>query len=137
MTALKWWLRIVGALYLIEGLGLTAAAFFAPDTYATIWASTTEGTLDAISVRGILMAGLPGTLSWVLFGALMWLWSATPAKGRVLAILIAAWELLVWAPVDIVGVFNGFEIGRAMGLIAVHAAIGFSALLVLRRTPTQ
>ncbi len=137
MTALKWWLRIVGSLYLLEGLGLSAAAFFAPDTYASIWASTTEGTLDARGIRGALMAGLPGTLSWVLFGALMWLFSGTPAKGRVLAIVIAAWELLVWVPADLVGVFNGFEVGRVAGLIAVHAAIGLSGILVLRRAAAQ
>ena len=41
MTAIKWWLRIVGSLYLLEGLGLTAQAFFAPDAFAAIWASTT------------------------------------------------------------------------------------------------
>ena len=80
MTALKWWLRIVGSLYLLEGLGISAMAFFAPDAYGALWASTIEGTLDAIAVRGILIAGLPGTLSWVLFGALMWLFSGTPPK---------------------------------------------------------
>lgn len=137
MTALKWWLRIVGSLYLLEGLGISAMAFFAPDAYGALWASTIEGTLDAIAVRGILVAGLPGTLSWVLFGALMWLWSGTPSKGRVLVIVIAAWELLVWAPIDLVGAFNGFEVGRAVSLIAVHAAIGLSGILVLRRAPAQ
>jgi hypothetical protein len=133
MTALKWWLRIVGTLYLLEGLGISAMAFFAPEGYGALWASTVEGTLDPIAVRGILMGGLPGTLSWVLFGALMWLWSGTPSKGRVLAIVIVAWELLVWAPIDLVGVFNGFEVGRAAGLIAVHAAIGLSGIWAVRR----
>ena len=128
MTALKWWLRIVGSLYLLEGLGLTAQAFFAPAAFAALWASTPDGTLDAIAVRGMLMAGLPGVLTWVLLGALMWLFSGAPAKGRVLVIVVAAWELLVWAPVDVVGLFNGFEVGRAAALIAIHAAIGISGI---------
>ena len=135
MPALKWWLRIVGALYLLEGLGLTAAALFAPDTYASLWASTVEGTLDGVAVRGILLAGLPGTLSWVLFGALMWLFSTSSAHARTLVIVVAAWELLVWAPIDVVGVFNGFEIGRAAALVAIHAAIGISGIVFLRRAP--
>lgn len=134
MTALKWWLRIVGTLYLIEGGGLTAAAFADPAGFAAIWASSEPGALDAIGVRGILMAGLPGVLTWLLLGVMMWLYSRTPAKAGLLVIVVVCWELLVWAPVDIVGVFNGFEVGRAAALLAIHAAIGVSGLLVVRRS---
>jgi hypothetical protein len=136
MTALKWWLRIVGSLYLLEGLGLTAAALFDPDEFAAIWASTEAGVLDALAVRGAVMAGLPGVLTWVLLGALMWIYSRVPAKARLLVIVVVAWELLVWAPLDLVGLLNGFEIPRALALIAIHAAIGVSGIVVLRRAPT-
>ena len=81
-----------------RGFGLTAQAFFARDAFAAIWASTPEGALDAIAVRGMVMAGLPGVMTWVLLGALMWIFSGVPAKARVLVIVVAAWELLVWAP---------------------------------------
>ena len=135
MTALKWWLRIVGSLYLLEGLGLTALALSSPAEYAAIWASTTADTLDALAVRGMLMAGLPGTLTWVLLGVLMWIYSRTPAHARLLVVVVALWELIVWAPVDVVGVFNGFEIGRAAALISIHAVIGISGLLLLNRAP--
>jgi hypothetical protein len=137
MTALKWWLRIVGGLYLLEGVGLTAQAYFVPDAFAAIWASTPVGALDAISVRGLLVAGLPAVLTWVLLGSLMWIYSRVPAKARLLVIVVAAWELLVWAPTDIVGLFNGFEVPRAVTLIAIHALIGISGILVLRRAPTE
>jgi hypothetical protein len=30
MTRLRWWLRIVGALYLFEGIGLSLAALLEP-----------------------------------------------------------------------------------------------------------
>ena len=137
MPAIKWWLRIVGALYLLEGVGLTAQAFFARDAFAAIWASTPEGVLDALAVRGALMAGLPGVMTWVLLGALMWIFSGTPAKARVLVIIVSAWELLVWAPTDLVGLFNGFELPRVLALMAIHLAIGVSGIIVLRRTPTE
>ena len=88
MPAIKWWLRIVGALYLLEGVGLTAQAFFARDAFAATWASTPAGALDAIAVRGTLMAGLPGVMTWVLLGALMWIFSGTPTKARVLVIVV-------------------------------------------------
>lgn len=133
MTALKWWLRIVGSLYLLEGLGLTAAALFAPAEYGAIWASTAAGALDPLAVRGILLAGMPGTLTWVLLGALLWGYSLAPAKAGTLVVVVSLWELLVWTPTDILSVFNGFEAGRAATLIAIHVAIGASGLALLRR----
>ena len=63
MNALKWWLRIVGSLYLLEGVGIAAQAFFVPAEFAAIWASVPAETLDAIAVRGMLVAGLPGVLT--------------------------------------------------------------------------
>ena len=135
MRAIKWWLRIVGSLYLVEGVGLTAQALLARDAFAAIWASTPEGALDATAVRGILMAGLPGVMTWALLGALMWIFSGTPSKGRVLVIVVSAWELLVWAPTDLVGLLNGFEVPRAVTLITIHAVIGITGIVVLRRTP--
>lgn len=135
MTALTWWLRIVGALYLLEGVGLTAMALADSDRFASIWASVPEGTLDAIAIRGILVAGMPGVLTWVLLGALMWLFARTPPKARVLAVVVIAWELLVWMPIDLVGLFNGFEVPRAVTLIVIHAIIGVSGIFALRRMP--
>lgn len=130
---MKWWLRIVGSLYLLEGLGLTAQAFFGPAEFAAIWASVPAATLDPIAVRGMLVAGMPGVLTWVLLGAMMWLFSGNSAKGRMIAIVVIAWELLVWAPLDIVGLLNGFEVGRAAALITTHVVIGLSGIWVLRR----
>jgi hypothetical protein len=130
---MKWWMRIVGTLYLLEGLGVTAQAYFAPAEFAAIWASSPAETLDELAVRGALMGGLPGVLTWVLLGALLWIYSRAPASARLLVIVVAAWELLVWLPLDLVGLANGFEAGRAAALIGIHLAIGVSGVLVLRR----
>jgi hypothetical protein len=135
MTALKWWLRIVGSLYLLEGIGLTAQALFDPDAFAATWTSTPVGALDGISVRGLVVAGLPGVLTWVLLGSLMWIYSRMPAKAGLLIVVVAAWELLVWAPTDIVGFLNGFELPRAVALLTIHALIGISGIFVVRRMP--
>jgi hypothetical protein len=133
MTALKWWLRVVGLLYVLEGGGLTLAAWLGPDEFAAIWASTTAGSLDAIAVRGIRVAGLPGVLTWLLLGAMMWIYSRAPAKAELLVVIVAAWELLVWLPVDIVASSNGFVASRSVSLAAIHLAIGISGILLLRR----
>jgi hypothetical protein len=133
MGALKWWLRIVGVLYFLEGAGTTALALFDRAEFAAIWASTEAAGLDELAIRGAQIAGLPGVLTWVLLGVLMLVFSRTPEKARVLVIVVALWELLVWIPSDIVGSFYGFTVPRTASLVAVHLAIGLSGLLLLRR----
>lgn len=133
MKSLKWWLRIVGALYVLEGAGLSLAALFDPGEFAAIWASVPAGTLDEIAVRGIRIAGLPGVLTWALLGTMMLIFSRVPERAGVLVLTVAAWELLVWLPVDLVAAFNGFAASRTIALVTVHAVIGVSGLLLLRR----
>jgi hypothetical protein len=106
-----------------------------PDAFAAIWASTEPGVLDTVAVRGTLVGSLPGVLTWLLLGIMLWLHSRAPANARLLAVIVIAWELLVWLPLDVVGLLNGFEAGRAAALIATHALIGISGLVILRRTP--
>src|SRR3954469_12072465 len=102
MTATKWWLRIVGTLYLLEGGGITLMALLAPQQFAAMWAVAPVGSIDPLGVRAALIGGLPGVLTWVLLGAMAWIYSGAPARGRMLIVVIAAWELLVWIPVDVV-----------------------------------
>jgi hypothetical protein len=126
-------MRIVGTFYVLEGGGLTAMAIADRDAFAAIWASTEPGALDSVAVRGILVGSLPGVLTWLLLGLLLWWHSRAPANSRLLAIIVIAWELLVWLPLDVVGLLNGFEASRAAALIATHALIGVTGLVVLRR----
>lgn len=134
MTAAKWWQRIVGSLYLLEGVGLTLMALFAADQFAATWAVAPVGSVDALGVRAALIAGLPAAMTWVLLGALLWIYSRAPERARVLIVVVAAWELLVWIPVDVVSTLQVFDSGRLV-LSAIHAAIGITGILVLRRLP--
>ena len=135
MTAAKWWLRIVGTLYLLEGGGLTLMALSSPDQFAATWAVAPVGSIDALGIRAALIGGLPGVLTWALLGAMAWIYSRSPARGRVLIIVIVAWELLVWIPVDVVSTLHVFDTGRIV-LSAIHAVIGISGIVILRRLPT-
>jgi len=132
MTAAKWWLRVIGTLYLLEGGGLTLMALFAPEQFAATWAVAPVGSIDALGVRAALIGGLPGVLTWVLLGAMAWIYSGAPARGRALIVLIAAWELLVWVPVDVVSTLQVFDIGRIV-LSTIHAVIGITGIVILRR----
>ena len=132
MSAAKWWFRIVGSLYLLEGVGLTLMALFAPDRFAAMWAVAPVDSIDALGERAALIGGLPGVLTWVLLGAMLWIYSRAPARARVLIIVVAAWELLVWIPVDTVSTLQVFDVGRIV-LSTIHATIGITGILILRR----
>ena len=134
MKAAKWWLRIVGTLYLLEGLGLTTMALFNPAQFAATWAVAPADSIDVLGVRAALIGGLPGVMTWVLFGAMMWIYSGAPARARLLIVIVAAWELLVWIPVDAVSSLQVFVVGRIV-LSAIHAVIGISGIVILRRLP--
>ena len=133
MGALKWWLRIVGVLYVLEGGLLTARALLDRAGFAAMWASAEASALDELAIRGAQIAGLPTVMTWALLGVLMLVFSRMPEKARVLVITVALWELLVWIPSDIVGSFYGFTMPRTMTLMAIHVVIGVSGLLLLRR----
>ena len=134
MTAARWWLRIVGTLYLLEGGGLTLMALLAPDQFAATWAVAPVGSIDELGVRAALIAGLPGVLTWLLLGAMMWIYSRRPERARVLIVIVVAWELLVWIPVDAVSTVRVFDPGRLI-LSAIHVAIGVAGIMILRRLP--
>ena len=133
MRPLQWWLRIVGVLYVLEGVGLSLMALFDPNQFAAVWSSAEVGALEEVAVRGIRIAGLPGVLTWVLLGAMMLIFSRVPARARVLVVTVTAWELLVWLPVDLVAMFSGFGVPRAVTLITIHTVIGVSGIVLLRR----
>ena len=134
MAGAKWWLRIVGTLYLLEGVGLTAMALLDPSRFAATWAVAPVGSVDALGVRAALIGGLPGVMTWVLLGALAWLHSRAPAHARVLIVVISAWELLVWIPVDVVSSLQVFDVGRVW-MSTIHVVIGLTGIFILRRLP--
>jgi hypothetical protein len=134
MKAAKWWFRVVGTLYLLYGVGLTAMALLDPARFAATWAVAPVGSIEALGVRAALIGGLPGVLTWVLLGALLWIYSGAPARARMLIVVVAAWELLVWIPVDVISTTQVLDTGR-MVLSAIHLIIGVSGILILRRLP--
>ena len=71
-------------------------------------------------------------MTWALLGVTMLIFSRKPERARLLVTIVAAWELLVWLPVDLVGLSSGFAVPRALTLITIHAVIGVSGLLLLR-----
>ena len=47
-------------------------------------------------------------------------------------IVVVALELFAWMPLDITALSNGWPVGRAVALMAIHLAIGVGGILALR-----
>ena len=133
MKGLKWWLWVVGILYVFEGGALTLRWVFDPEGMAAMWTATQEtGVLDPIAVQAILIPTLFVTLSWAVLGALMLYFTRAPARAGVLVIVVAALELFAWMPLDIVTLSSGWSATRSVPLIVIHLAIAATGILALR-----
>jgi hypothetical protein len=133
MRGLKWWLWIVGILYVLEGGGLTLLRVFDPDGAAAIWTASGEtGQLDAIATQAVLVPSLFVTLSWLVLGLLMLWFARTPASARSLVTAVVALELFAWIPLDAMALSFGWSIPRGVTLLVIHLAIGIGGILALR-----
>jgi hypothetical protein len=133
MKGLKWWLWIVGILYVLEGGLLTSRTFLDPEGMAAMWTATQEtGLLDPLAVQAILVPTLFVTLSWVVLGILMLYFTRMPARAGGLVMVVAALELFAWMPLDVVAWSSGWAATRSVPLIVVHLVIAGTAILALR-----
>jgi hypothetical protein len=133
MRGLKWWLWIVGILYVLEGGLLTLRRVFDPEGLAAMWTASGEtGQLDALATQAVLVPSLFVTLSWLVLGVLMLSFTRTPDRGRSLVAAVVALELFAWIPLDAVALSYGWSVPRGVTLLAIHLAIGIGGILALR-----
>jgi hypothetical protein len=133
MKGLKWWLWIVGILYVLEGGALTLRWFADPEGMAAMWTATQEtGVLDSIAVQAVLIPTLFVTLSWVLLGVLMLYFTRAPARSGVLVVVVVALELFAWMPLDTITLTYGWSPARSFSLLAIHLVIATTGILALR-----
>ena len=135
MRGLKWWLWIVGILYVLEGGGLTLLRVFDPAAAAAIWTARGEtGQLDTLAMQAVLVPSLFVTLSWLVLGVLMLSFARTPERGRSLVAAVVALELFAWIPLDAMALTYGWSVPRGVILLVIHLAIGVGGILALRAT---
>jgi hypothetical protein len=133
MKGLKWWLWVVGVLYVLEGGALTLRWFADPEGMAAMWTATQEtGVLDSIAMQAVLIPTLFVTLSWVVLGVLMLYFTRAPARAGLLVVVVVALELFAWIPLDTVTLSYGWSPARSVSLIVVHLAIAITGILALR-----
>jgi hypothetical protein len=133
MRGLKWWLWIVGILYVLEGGGLTLLRVVDPEGAAAIWTASGEpGQLDTLALQAVLVPSLFVTLSWFVLGVLMLWFARAPERGRSLVTAVVALELFAWIPLDSVALTYGWSVPRGVTLLVIHLAIGVGGILALR-----
>jgi hypothetical protein len=134
MRGLKWWLWVVGILYVLEGGALTLRWFADPEGMAAMWTATQEtGVLDPIAVQAVLVPTLFVTLSWVVLGVLMLYFAVrAPARAGVLVVVVAALEVFAWMPLDTITLSYGWSPARSLSLLAIHLVIAATGILALR-----
>ena len=138
MRVLKWWLWIVGVLYVLEGGGLTLLRVFDPEAAAAIWTASGEtGQLDALALQAVLVPSLFVTLSWLVLGVLMLRFARSPERARSLVAAVVALELFAWIPLDAVALTYGWSVPRGVTLLVIHLAIGIGGILALRATESS
>jgi hypothetical protein len=134
VRGLKWWLWIVGILYVLEGGGLTLLRVVDPDQAAAVWTASQEvGQLGSlIATQAVLVPSLFVTLSWLVLGVLMLSFTRTPERGRSLVLAVVALELFAWIPLDALALSYGWSVPRGVTLLVIHLAIGIGGILALR-----
>lgn len=134
MRGLKWWLWIVGILYVLEGGGLTLLRVVDPDRAAAVWTASQEvGQLGSlVATQAVLVPSLFVTLSWLVLGVLMLWFTRAPGGARSLVAAVVALELFAWIPLDSMALSYGWSVPRGVSLLVIHLAIGIGGILALR-----
>jgi len=130
MTRLTWWIRIVGAFYLLQ---FVMMAF----VRAPISAVAPEGTLAQASAGNPLARFLVDT--WITFGlevgaigAALLIASRIPEQAKVLVWTVIGIELVRGIVNDLYMIARGYDLTVYMIWIAIHTVVIVTGLLFLR-----
>jgi hypothetical protein len=130
VTKLKWWLRVVGAIYVLNGIMMAVVR-------APIRSAGPDGVLDAAAAGDPTARFLVDT--WVGFGievaaigVVLLVASATPGLAKVLVWLVIGIELTRGIAFDVYMVARDYEPSVFVPWLVVHAVIIVTGVLVLR-----
>ncbi|OGA05070.1 MAG: hypothetical protein A3H35_04765 [Betaproteobacteria bacterium RIFCSPLOWO2_02_FULL_62_17] len=131
MNSLKWWMRIVGAIYLF--LFIAAAFLKLP-----ISAEGPEGVLAQASAgdptaRFVVDTWVALGIWFGVLGAALLIASRIPEQARVLVWTAIGWEL-GGIVIDIYKVVRGYDLTAPVTWIVIHSVIIVAGLLILRKT---
>ena len=121
MNKVKWWLRIVGGLYLLLGIVIILGVIIEPEENATFWGPN------------VTTSGLAVVFALVVLGILMLSSSRNPENALSLVKIVALLELFAWIPCDAILVANGLPVIGGVVYICIHLIIGLSGLAIIKK----
>jgi hypothetical protein len=129
MAKTKWWLRIVGAFYLILALTSLRVLFVDPQMFGTMNPFAT----NAAALKAFADAWLIFVLEMGVLGAIMLYAAGQPARNTILVLAVSLLELVRGAGGDLLWIFRGWPIAYYIPFMIVHLIIAGTGLLFLRQ----
>ena len=133
MTRTKWWLRIVGAFYLLLVTGSFWVLFINPRLFGDMFPYSADET----AVRAFGDAWLIFVLEMLVLGIIMLYASLKPERNSILVVTIAVLELIRGAGGDLLWMIRGFPVTYYIPFMILHLIIAGTGLLFLRQESAQ
>jgi hypothetical protein len=128
MLSLQWWMRLVGAYYLLAFVGVMARAPIRAEGPPGVLerAITGDGTarfvVDTWTALGLLLG---------VIGATVLYFSTQPNDARAVAQMIVAMELAWGIPIDVYKIARGYPKRVLIPWLVVHAVVIATGILAL------
>ena len=129
MTKTKWWLRIVGAIYLLLALASYWTLFINPQLFGSMF----PFSANALSLRAFSDAWLIFVLEMGVLGLIMLYAAREPAHNRILVLTVSILELIRGVGGDLLWMSRGWPTANYIPFMIVHLIIAGTGLLFLRQ----
>ena len=129
MTKTKWWLRIVGAFYLLLALTSLWVLFVDPQMFGRM----NPFAVDPVALKAFADAWLIFVLEMGVLGAIMLYAAGQPARNTILVLTVSILELVRGAGGDLLWMSRGWPIANYIPFMIVHLIIAGTGLLFLRQ----
>ena len=129
MTKTKWWLRVVGAFYLLLVVGSFWVMFINPRLFGDMF----PYSRNEIAVRAFSDAWLIFALEMLVLGIIMLYASRQPERNGTLVVTIAILELIRGAGGDLLWMLRGFPTMNYIPFMLLHLLIAITGILFLRQ----
>jgi hypothetical protein len=135
VTKLAWWMRIVGAFYVLQAVVIIVAR-------APIRTFGPEGTLEQADAGDPIAGFVVDT--WTTFGVevgvigvALLIAARSPERARILAWTVIAIEAVRGIGTDVVQIARGIEVAGYLAWIPIHTVVIVTGVLVLRDAATS
>jgi hypothetical protein len=129
MLNIKWWLRIVGAFYLLLALTSCWVLFVDPGLFGAMFPFAAE----PLAVRAFSDAWLIFVLEMGALGVIMLAFAGDPRRDRVLVLIVSILELVRGAGGDLLWMWRGWPLANYIPFLLVHLLIAGTGLFLVKQ----